>query len=68
MQIAQIPDGYSLITLNLQSTASALDLRRWLRGFEFPYFNLSLALLSMPQVVLHLLLQPAFRDATETLR
>ena len=56
MQIAQIPDGYSFITLNLQSTASAPHLHRCLRGFEFPYINLSLALLRMPQVVLHLLL------------
>ena len=56
MQIAQILDGYSLINLNLQSTASTLELYRWLRGFEFPYFKLSLVLLSMPQIVLHLLL------------
>ena len=54
--IAQIPDGYSFIILNLQSTVSAPDLHRWLRGFEFPYFNLSPVLLRMPQVVLHLLL------------
>ena len=40
----------------------------WLRGFKFPHLDLSLPLLCMPQVILHLLLQPALRAAAETLR
>ena len=42
--------------------------QKWLRGLKLPHLDLSLSLLCMPQVVLHLLQQPALRTAAETMR